>query len=66
FAIETAINKGEDKVPVLFTEDGESFSLYVVCKDDDKWDSRAVPYFDEVAKERNPKAIYPFKEIKGR
>lgn len=66
FVIENALEKGEDKIPLLFTGDEEGFSLYVICRDDGNWDKRAVPYFDEVAVEKNPEAIYPFKEIEGR
>lgn len=62
-AIENAIENGECKVPTFFTSDREGFSLYVVCRDDDKWDNRAVPYFDEMATEKNPNAIYPIEEI---
>lgn len=39
--------------------------MYVVCKDDNKWDNRAVPYSDEMATEKNPNAIYPAEEIKN-
>lgn len=63
-AIESAIENGEYKVSAFFTSDREGFSLYVVCKDDDKWDIRAVPYSDEMAIEKNPNAIYPTEEIK--
>lgn len=65
-AIESAIENGEHKVSAFFTSDREGFSLYVVCKDDNKWDNRAVPYSDEMAAEKNPNAIYPADEIKNK
>jgi len=65
-AIENAIENGEHKVPAFFTSDREGFSLYVVCRDDNKWDNRAVPYFDEMATEKNPNAIYPVSEIRNK
>lgn len=62
-AIEEAIEKGESKIQTLYTGDGEKFSLFIACKEDN-WDNRALPYSDEIAREQNHDAIMPFDEIK--
>lgn len=59
------------KRPALMTNDGEGFTVHVICDDksdwnakDGAWAKRAVPYTHESAKENRAGAIFPWDEIK--
>lgn len=70
-AIEDALDKGEGKIEA-FCNDGEGY--YVIVKYDNSgwlngdWARRAVPYTDEVAREKRENALWPWqpKELQKR
>jgi len=56
-AIQTAIDN-EKGIAEVFTSDGEGHHIVVQCVTETK--CLAVPYTDEIASEKNEKAIFPW------
>jgi len=60
--INGAINTNGKSSTCLYINDGEGHDLTVECVEDTAL--LAVPYTDEIAKERSEKAIYPWSDEK--
>lgn len=63
-AIEIALDEGEGVVDV-YVNDGEGYDVHVI-RDNSDWKYKAVPYTDEVAREKNKKAIWPWNKQSGK
>lgn len=58
-AIDAALENGAGRAE-SFTSDGEGYSVYVNCVDDDLADRLATPYSDEVGQAQQEGAVWPW------
>lgn len=60
-AITEALENGHGSTEA-FVGDGEGFSVRIVVKDEDlsAWREVAVPCISDIAREKNPKALWPW------